>query len=315
MSSSGYFGVNTLVFAQFEGALPFDVYLKLGRQKFTKVFNQGFEIERERLEQYVLKGTHEFYILKTARRPFLTTSLVTLDHLRDQNLLAREDAQHILNDLAAQTLSEIFSTYRFDPVCHSLSSSVVYSYLALTRDHPGLLPNIVKLAREKRLSYRHSILASVFALLLARSLFPEDQELAFNAGLGAYLHDIGMCRIDENVDEHSMILSPQMNKEIERHPRLGVELVAAVDGFPSAVKLAIYEHHEAYDGTGYPRGIAKDAIAPVARMVAIAENFSSLVIGSAESPALPPTLAMAALKSSQRLDPQMVSAFARLLKL
>ena len=314
-STSKYFAVNTLIFPEIIDPVPFDIYLRLGPNKYTKVFSRGLEIERERLNSYILKGTENFYILKQDRRNFLVQSQKILGTLYSKDQLDREEALHILTDLAAQTLSEIFTNFEFDYTCYELSTTLVSGYLAVTHKHPSLLPALIKMAKTKRHLYHHSIMTALFSCLLARQMEPENKQFHLNAGLAGFLHDIGLCKVSEDLDEHSINLTGDNRMKLMDHPQVGANMLSGIRDISPDVVVAISQHHENMNGTGYPNQLPADKITRTARLVALTEEFSALIGGSKENVPLSPSLAMHALRATDRFDSKVVDALAKLLNL
>ena len=310
-----YFGVSNQIFPEIQEAVPFDIYLKLGPNKYTKVFSRGIEIEHERVKNYIEKGTDQFFILKQDRRNFLLQTQKVLGRLYKQDRLSDPEALHILTDLAAQTLSEIFSNHEFDYTCYELSTTLISGYLEASKNHPAVLPHLLKMAKTQKHLYHHSIMTSIFSCLVARQLEPDNKTFHMNSGLAGFLHDIGMCKLSVEVDEHGLELTEEAKRQLHTHPLLGSYMVAQIKDVPIEVTAAIADHHENMNGTGYPHEKPGNKISKIGRLISLTEEFSALVGGSKENTPLNPQMALHALRSSDRLDQKYVDALAKLLKL
>jgi len=93
--------------------------------------------------------------------------------------------------------------------------------------------------------------------------------------LAGRLHDIGMIAISDGILTKPGLLSAEEFAEVKRHPVLGYQLLAA---YPTMERVASYVrgHHERWDGSGYPDGLAGDAIPWGARVLAAAEMFDAM---------------------------------------
>jgi HD-GYP domain-containing protein (c-di-GMP phosphodiesterase class II) len=92
---------------------------------------------------------------------------------------------------------------------------------------------------------------------------------------GALLHDIGKIGIKDEVLLKQSSLSPEEYQNIQEHPLIGVKIVEGIDFFKDK-KTMIRHHHEYFDGSGYPDGLAGEAIPLEARIIAIADAFDAM---------------------------------------
>ncbi len=128
----------------------------------------------------------------------------------------------------------------------------------------------------------------------------------------AYLHDIGMF-IPQPIFSKSTQLSAEEQKQLANHPILGEELAKSC-GLPPEVGLSIRHHHENYDGTGYPDGLAGDKIPIASRLLRVVDIYAEMVSAGPHKEALPQQAAFSRLKAGagKDFDPQVVDAFTKL---
>ena len=102
---------------------------------------------------------------------------------------------------------------------------------------------------------------------------------------------------------------------LETHPLRGREILCSIPCVPDEVSQIASDHHEAMDGTGFPRNKRPSKILPLARLIAVANRFAHLTLTGAESEGLEPKKAYAKLLSSEgTLDMQFVHAMKCLIK-
>jgi HD-GYP domain-containing protein (c-di-GMP phosphodiesterase class II) len=102
--------------------------------------------------------------------------------------------------------------------------------------------------------------------------------LTLELATGAFLHDIGMTVIPDEIVNKDGPLTPQEWVIMRRHPHEGRAIANRTRAF-SPLVLDIIEHHqERYDGSGYPDGLRSDEIPEGARIVAIADAFDALTV-------------------------------------
>ncbi len=102
---------------------------------------------------------------------------------------------------------------------------------------------------------------------------------------GAALHDVGKSRIPPEILWKNGPLTPEEFEVLLHHPLWGLEIVEKMTFLPADVPSAVLHHHERYDGTGYPAGLAGENIPLTARIVAIADVFDALTSVRSYKPA------------------------------
>jgi diguanylate cyclase (GGDEF)-like protein len=125
------------------------------------------------------------------------------------------------------------------------------------------------------LLHGHSAEVARYADAIGRRLDIEPDERRL-LSLASLLHDVGTVAVSERVLLKPGPLNPQEREVVELHPRIGARVVSQV---PALRPLAptILHHHERYDGTGYPNGLAADDIPVPARLIAVADAFSAMM--------------------------------------
>lgn len=99
-------------------------------------------------------------------------------------------------------------------------------------------------------------------------------------GVGLLLQDIGTLAVPDSIREKRGILSAEERAIMQQHPLLGLELLEGSELSP-LTKVTIAQHHERFDGSGYPRGLAADDIHDHGQIAAVAEAYVSLCKESA----------------------------------
>ncbi len=129
---------------------------------------------------------------------------------------------------------------------------------------------------------RHAVLVTLVALGLARRMqaSPEVMRTLAIAGL---LHDVGELYVAPEVLSSRADLSLDDWRALAVHPLTGAKVIEGIAGLGAPVALAVLQHHERHDGTGYPRRLAGAAMSPAAKILATAEAMAGLIPGPEES--------------------------------
>ncbi len=131
--------------------------------------------------------------------------------------------------------------------------------------------------------------------------------------IAAQLHDVGKIGIPDNVLLKKGALSEQEKDLIRRHSEIGYNIVKAIP-FLEEVAVDILQHHESYDGTGYPNGIRGDEISINARVINIIDSFDAMIHMRVYASLKTVEEAIDELrkKSGHQYDPWLVNEFIRL---
>jgi HD-GYP domain-containing protein (c-di-GMP phosphodiesterase class II) len=131
---------------------------------------------------------------------------------------------------------------------------------------------------------------------------------------GAYLHDVGKVGIPDHVLNKPGALTDEERAWIQEHPIVGSDIVGRAPSLRDALSV-IRQHHERYDGEGYPDGLAGKEISLAARIVAVADVWDALTSDRAYRPAWPPDRALRHLEAGRgsHFDPDCLDAFLALM--
>jgi putative nucleotidyltransferase with HDIG domain len=128
-------------------------------------------------------------------------------------------------------------------------------------------------AREHE-TLRHSKRVSEYTLLIARALGIPRTELV-DIGRGSLLHDIGKIGISDNILLKPARLTEEEWTEIRKHPDIGYSIINKIDFLAGAAEMVL-QHHERFDGTGYPQKLKGDQILLAARIFALVDTFDAM---------------------------------------
>jgi two-component system, cell cycle response regulator len=130
----------------------------------------------------------------------------------------------------------------------------------------------------------------------------------------AALHDIGKIAIPDSIINKPADLSPQEWVLMRQHTLIGERIVTSAPALRGAAPL-VRSSHEAFDGSGYPDGLAGDAIPLGARVIAVCDAFDAMISNRSYSPAITIDDALAELGrcAGTQFDPAIVTAFQRVM--
>ena len=127
----------------------------------------------------------------------------------------------------------------------------------------------------------------------------------------ALLHDIGKVTVPTATLNADHALSDPEWEVLRRHPEEGAQLAAPLAPWLGSWVRAVAEHHERYDGAGYPKGLSGDELSIAGRIVAVADSYDAMTTDRSYSKAMLPGAARRQLveKAGSQFDPMVVRAF------
>ena len=155
-------------------------------------------------------------------------------------------------------------------------------------------------------THTHLQRVRTYAVAVAKELnLPEGEIEALRAA--ALLHDIGKLAVPEQIINKPGKLTPEEFEKMKVHPVVGAEILERV-AFPYPVAPIVRSHHERWDGSGYPDGLAGDQIPIGARILAAVDCLDALASDRQYRPALPLAEAMSKVKqrAGSWFDPRIV---------
>ncbi|MBX9602096.1 MAG: diguanylate cyclase [Bryobacteraceae bacterium] len=160
-------------------------------------------------------------------------------------------------------------------------------------------------------THDHLQRVQIYAIEIGKELGLEAEALdALRAA--SLLHDIGKLAVPEHIISKPGRLTPEEFEKMKIHPVVGAEILERVQ-FPYPVVPIVRSHHEKWDGTGYPDGLAGDAIPVGARILAVVDCLDALATDRQYRRALPLDEAMKVVvkESGKSFDPRIVDILSR----
>lgn len=176
----------------------------------------------------------------------------------------------------------------------------------------NVLPrDLFRLARHDFNTFTHITNVASYGVILAERLQLCDGSELESLATAAMLHDIGKRFIPASILQKPSKLDPEERAIIETHPQRGYEELCGRDDMSHEQLMMVYQHHERFDGKGYPVGYQGEEIHPWARMLAIVDVFDAI---TGTRPYRKPAAAREAMEyicsnTGSHFDPEMVACW------
>jgi HD-GYP domain-containing protein (c-di-GMP phosphodiesterase class II) len=161
---------------------------------------------------------------------------------------------------------------------------------------------------------KSSVNTAILSALTAQELKLPNHKI-HNVTAGALLHDIGMLRLSKGITEKKGSLSEAELEQIKSHPVHTSKIITKELFGPNDVSQIALQHHERWDGEGYPNKLSEQAIDIGARIVSVADAFEAMV---SKKSYRSPMIGYQAVKSllsdnARRFDPAVIIAFTKIM--
>ncbi len=237
-----------------------------------------------------------------------------------------QDGKTLLKPMAVQENKEIYRLYtdmveKLDSFFSELTDStdnakrsldqVVQSVLAAVRDQQReIIGFILGGDVQGKPLAKNSINSAILSTVIGKELKLPAYRL-LHLTTGALLHDVGMTRVPEAILRKQGDLSEDEQQKMRAHTLLSYKIITKELAFPEDVGRIALQHHERWDGDGYPRKARGQDIDLLARIVSVADAFEAMV---SEKPYRNSMIGYTAMKNllsdnSRRFDPEVLRVF------
>jgi len=205
-----------------------------------------------------------------------------------------DEDKFILMFLAERTALNIENIALYNNLTQSLMASLTSLVSAIEAKDPY--------------THQHSSRVTEYSIKIASKMGCSHDDIHRLESSGP-LHDIGKIGIHDSILNKPAMLTPEEFEEIKNHPLIGVNIVAPL-GFDPQEQAIIRNHHERWDGKGYPDGLSGASIPRLSRILSVADSFDAMNSNRAYRKSLPFLVCIGELQknSGTQFDPEVVEA-------
>ncbi len=254
------------------------------------LLKEGVELNAALLERIEENGIYTVYIsdgysdyvIEDIIKPEIRQKAVkaireTFDHIIHYNITMDKETTDFKERLMIKGMQKYLRTLK------SLSQTIIDDIVS----NKKLMINLVDIKNIDSYTYDHSLSVAILSIVLGIELKLDKNHLQA-LFIGALLHDVGKAFIPPNIINKRDELTPEEFAYFKTHTTKGYEYIKDNYGLDANSKVIVLQHHEHYDGSGYPRGTSGGHINRLARIVCIANIYDQLTSDSPSSRAVPP---------------------------
>ena len=262
------------------------------------LLHEGIEM-KERYIQYLRnEGITSLFVGETEDNDLFEIKEAPYDLKQKQETL--ETAQEVVNHF------RVGKGINLDIV-----KSTVSDLINQLGQKPENMIHLLDIRRKKEYMFSHAINTCILSVMAGLALKYDAKQLG-ELGLAAMLHDIGKIKFSEYLAlQFPDYLSKKEREEYRRHPFYSLEILRENNILSGNVINACFQHHERWNGNGYPMGLRGNAISEYAQIISIADVYDRLIAGMPHRLPTPIYYAVAILNKAagEYFNPAIVDTF------
>ncbi len=258
--------------------IPFNVFIRIGTDKYVKIAYKGENIPPEKIKMYMQRNVRYLYIRLEDYTSLVGMNLKLAKSLSSNRKISSETKKNFIKYTGELILEKTF-VGGLNNETFQVAKEFVESSLSVILQDDDAFTLLNVLNRHSDFLYAHSLGVSMYAVLIAKQLGWTSQQTIFKLNLAGLFHDVGKKEIDRSLlEKPRATLTQQERKVFETHTVRGQEILQTIQSMPNDVVQIALEHHENILGMGYPRGVRKEKIHPLARLINVADVFCNYAI-------------------------------------
>jgi len=176
---------------------------------------------------------------------------------------------------------------------------------------PESMVNLLDIRRKEGYMFSHAINTCILSIMTGIAMGYDAKQLD-ELGLAAILHDVGKIKFSQNVaQQFPNYLTKKEKDEYRRHPFYSLEILRENYSLSVNVLNACFQHHERWNGSGYPMGLKENDICEYAQIISVADVYERLIVGMPHRLPTPVYYAVAILNKAagEYFNPAIIEKF------
>lgn len=278
--------------------LGFDLYLQIHMDdnKVSYVlYCRGNSIaEPEKIAELFTQNVNRLYIKREDQKKFLAYTESSMKKIIRDNTVDCKIKSELVYSVAKNIMIDVLNDPRSGENIER-SKNWVYNTVEFIIHDKSSSMNLVNMLSYDYYTYTHSVNVSILGLAFAKYLKFKNDEMNI-LGVGLLLHDIGKTAISIGIVNKRGRLNDYEYFEIKKHVELGVKILTKTGNIVEGSIFPIMQHHERFDGKGYPKGLKNGEIHIYGLIAKIVDVYDAITTRRPYSDARKPFLALKIMK-------------------
>jgi len=277
--------------------IDFDLYLSNGTNGHANyvLFCRGDEqFSQERGEDLFNRNIDKLYIASEDNAKYLKYQERNLNKIIQDSKISSKEKSIVVYDVARNIIADLLSDPKSGENATRASEWINNTVSHILNDEDTLTSLFYVLSNNYHV-YTHSINVAVIGLLFGKYISLKEDDLN-SLGVGLLLHDIGKVKIHPDIINKSGRLTEEEFRAIKRHSKAGLDHLEYRGNIDGRCLKVVIQHHENYDGSGYPYNISGNNIHLFGRIARIIDVYDAMTSNRSYAAAKRPFAVLAEMK-------------------
>lgn len=287
----------------------FDLYLKVLSEDTERfiLYRKGNKKSKEKLNsENIQSETTLLFIKKEDHKKYLYYLQQNLQNILIEHKTHPQELSKIIYNIMENVVNNLFKHHISKEILED-SKNIVNSSIdeILERD---ISPYLVNLGIHHHIKYIQMVNCFILSVFFAKYLNYDKSDLQA-IGIGSLVHDIGETQLNPALTNLQRKFTPEERKMMEEHPYLGFKLLQSMSCLEPKSLFMVWEHHERWDGSGYPKRLRGEEITAFGRMLGIVDVYAAMTTNRPYRKAHTPFQALKTMIASKKFNKYELDSF------
>lgn len=266
--------------SEFYTAAPvlFDLFIKLKSGRYIKILHAGDSFSKERVDKYKNeKNVEHLYFDKKDLFKYVKFTNYFAEKVMKSEKVTTKVKVRLVQNVAEKFLEQSF-TEGMKPQIIEQGKEIAENIYTMIQENEDLYQVFRDYSDFDPSLFTHAYLTTLFSTAIIKQYEWQSKTTIECTAFACMFHDIGKMKLDpalltkkrEDMTEEELI-------EYKKHPEYGLEIIEGKPMINNSIKQIIYQHHEHYDGSGFPLGIKGSKILTLSNIVRLADEFVHII--------------------------------------
>jgi len=229
--------------------------------------------ENDKREMLLAKNISRIFIKKDDQHKYYEYLESNFQDVISDSRISPDEKTGIVKNVATYLVKNLFT----DPKTGNVNRTKLFAYnmVDYILEDCQAAHSLLKIAVHEHYTYTHSVTVAAVGTLFGKNI-GLDNDVLKNLCSGILMHDIGKIRISTDIINKKGKLIKEEFEKMKEHPELGVEVLKEAGCTLHEEYIITLQHHENYDGTGYPYGLKKGEIHLCGKIARIIDVYDAL---------------------------------------